>query len=85
VRGRAAAGAGRRPPPPAGPPALGEDPADGLVWAVGGFRHGILFTPLVAEALAALLAGGRAPHVLEPFAPERFPEARPVAASAAGG
>jgi glycine oxidase len=75
--------AGLRPAAPDGRPALGEDPADGLVWAVGGFRHGILFTPLVADALAAIVAEEPLPAEVEPFGPERFPESRAVAASVA--
>src|SRR5690606_31332538 len=44
----AEAAAGRRPTTPDGLPALGPDPEDGLVWAAGGHRHGVLLTPLAA-------------------------------------
>ena len=52
------AAAGLRPATPDGLPALAED-ADGVLWATGGYRHGILLTPAVAEDAAALVAGAR--------------------------
>jgi glycine oxidase len=64
---------GLRPATPDGAPAIGEDRADGLLWAAGGYRHGILLAPVVADALAALAAGRPAPPELAPFAPDRFP------------
>ena len=64
---------GLRPATPDGAPAIGEDPDDGLLWAAGGYRHGILLAPVVADGLAALAAGRPAPPELAPFAPDRFP------------
>ncbi|WP_281412229.1 glycine oxidase ThiO [Miltoncostaea marina] len=69
----AEAAAGLRPATPDGHPALGADPDDGLVWAAGGHRHGILLAPLAAEAAVAAAAGGPLPAWASPFAPERFP------------
>jgi glycine oxidase len=80
----AEARAGLRPAAPDGFPAVGEDPADGLLWAVGGFRHGVLLAPLVADGLAALVAGEPPPPELAPFPPDRFPAPRALAAAAGG-
>jgi glycine oxidase len=64
--------AGLRPATPDGRPALGRDPGDGIVWATGGHRHGILLAPLVADALPHLVAGKELPE-LAPLSPARFP------------
>lgn len=63
--------AGLRPATPDGAPAIGVDPDDGLLWAVGGYRHGVLLAPLAGEAVAALAAGDRVPG-LAAFGPARF-------------
>jgi len=63
--------AGLRPATPDGAPAIGVDPDDGLLWAVGGYRHGILLAPVAAEAVAELAAGDPAPE-LAAFSPTRF-------------
>jgi glycine oxidase len=52
--------AGLRPTSPHGLPVIGTDP-DGVVWATGGYRHGLLLLPVAAEAGAALALGGSAP------------------------
>ncbi|HXE43570.1 MAG TPA: glycine oxidase ThiO [Conexibacter sp.] len=64
--------AGLRPGTPDNAPALGPGALRGLQWAAGCFRHGILLAPIVADALAATLAGERLPDVAEPFAARRF-------------
>jgi glycine oxidase len=53
-------------------PLLGADPElEGLIWATGHYRNGILLAPLTAEVVTAL-AEGEAPSVdLTPFAPDR--------------
>jgi glycine oxidase len=69
----AEARAGLRPTTPDGLPALGPDPdVDGLVWAVGGYRHGILLAPLAAQAAGAAAAGEALPAWAGPLAPGRF-------------
>lgn len=79
----AEAAAGLRPATPDGCPAIGPDAAGGLVWAVGGYRHGLLLTPLVAEAVATLAAGGPAPGWLgERLSPGRFAREEVACASA---
>jgi glycine oxidase len=63
---------GLRPATPDNLPALGEDPEDGLIWATGGFRHGIVLTPLAGEAAAAAAAGEPVDPTAERFSPTRF-------------
>jgi glycine oxidase len=60
--------AGLRPGTPDNAPLLGAG-ADGVVWATGHFRNGVLLAPVTAELLAAELAGEGRDH---DFGPERF-------------
>jgi glycine oxidase len=74
--------AGLRPATPDNAPVLGPGALAGLQWAAGCFRHGILLAPVVADALAATLAGEQPPEAAAPFAAARFaaaaaPEAVP--------
>jgi glycine oxidase len=64
--------AGLRPGTPDNAPVLGAGALDGLQWAAGCFRHGILLAPIVADAVAAALAGEQLPAVAAPFAASRF-------------
>jgi glycine oxidase len=64
--------AGLRPGTPDNAPVLGAGALPGLQWAAGCFRHGILLAPIVAEALAATLAGEELPDVAAPFTAARF-------------
>jgi len=64
--------AGLRPGTPDNAPVLGAGAVGGLQWAAGCFRHGILLAPVVADALAATLAGEPLPDVAEPFRAARF-------------
>jgi glycine oxidase len=64
--------AGLRPATPDGLPAIGPGDLEGLHWAVGHFRNGILLTPITAEIVLAGLQGDESPHVAAPFAPGRF-------------
>lgn len=53
-------------------PLLGPDPElEGLIWAAGHFRNGILLAPLTAEVVAAAVRGQPPPVDLRPFAPDR--------------
>ena len=61
--------AGVRPTSPGGLPAIGTDPADGVVWATGGHRHGLLLLPVASEVAAVLALGGSAPAWAEVAAP----------------
>jgi len=63
---------GLRPATPDGRPVLGADPeVEGLVWATGHHRNGVLLAPVTAEAVAAILAGDEPAVDLAPFAPDR--------------
>jgi len=52
-------------------PAIGRD-ADGLVWATGGFRHGVLLLPVAGAAIAAAAGGRPLPAEAAQFDPGRF-------------
>lgn len=67
----AAAWAGLRPGTPDGWPLLGASPVEGLFFATGHFRNGILLAPATARHMADLLTGRPAPRLL-PFSVERF-------------
>ena len=71
--------AGLRPATPDNAPVLGR-PADldGLVWATGHHRNGILLAPVTGDIVAGVLDGEAAP---EAFAPGRFARARAGAAA----
>ena len=55
--------AGLRPATPDNLPAIGPGVRDGLVWATGHFRNGIVLAPVTAEAVVAVLCGERAAGV----------------------
>ncbi|MEA2151719.1 MAG: glycine oxidase [Solirubrobacteraceae bacterium] len=66
--------AGLRPATPDNAPLLGRaEELDGLVWATGHHRNGILLAPVTADIVAAVLDGADAPAA---FAPGRFARAR---------
>jgi len=67
--------AGLRPATPDGLPAIGRDTTDGLIWATGAFRHGILLSPVIADAVAGIVAGQPPDALLANFTPNRFAEA----------
>ena len=68
----AAARAGLRPGTPDNAPAIGSGAVEGLLWATGHWRNGVLLAPLTAEAIAAVLTGSPAPDSVLPFSPDRF-------------
>jgi glycine oxidase len=63
--------AGLRPASRDHAPVLGRA-APGVVYATGHYRHGILLTPVTAQAIARLLRTGETSPWLEPFSPQRF-------------
>lgn len=72
---------GLRPGTPDGLPILGPDPeVEGLVYATGHFRNGILLTPLTGDLIGDLLVGGTWGEDLAPFGIGRF-EGRAVPAA----
>ena len=70
--------AGLRPGTPDNAPLIGPGSADGLMWATGHYRHGVLQAPVTAQAIVAELAGEPAPDAAAPFAPARFAEGVPA-------
>jgi glycine oxidase len=65
--------AGLRPVTPDGLPVIGADPAlQGLWYATGHGRNGILLAGLTGLLVAQLLSGDRPTHDLRRFAPDRF-------------
>lgn len=66
---------GLRPGTPDGLPVLGKDPeTNGLIYATGHYRNGILLAPLTAAIVTALVTDSPPGVGLEPFAPDRFGE-----------
>ena len=64
--------AGLRPGTPDNAPLVGPGELDGLIWATGHWRNGVLLAPLTGEAVAGLLAGEPLTEELEALAPGRF-------------
>ena len=64
--------AGLRPATPDNLPAIGRGALEGLVWATGHFRNGILLTPVTADLVAAALAGEPLPDFAAAADPLRF-------------
>ena len=78
-----AARAGLRPGTPDNAPIVGRTEIDGLLWATGHGRNGVLLAPITAEAIAACLRGEDGPEAVLPFSPDRFVSNRPPVALAA--
>ncbi len=53
-------------------PILGAGPMEGLIYATGHHRNGILLTPITADAIARLVLDGVAEPAIRPFGIERF-------------
>lgn len=66
------AGTGLRPGTPDNAPIIGRLGPEGLVWATGHYRGGVLLAPVTAEAVADMLAGEGPPASVLPFSPARF-------------
>lgn len=64
--------AGLRPGTPDNAPIVGRSQIDGLLFATGHYRNGILLAPLTARGVAALLAGEEMPGELGVADPARF-------------
>jgi glycine oxidase len=64
--------AGLRPATPDNLPAIGAGALDGLIWATGHFRNGILLTPVTADLVADVLAGASLPEFAAAADPRRF-------------
>jgi glycine oxidase len=70
------AGAGLRPGTPDNTAVVGPGELDGLIWATGHWRNGVLLAPLTGEVVAELLLGGSLPDELAPLDPGRFDRAQ---------
>ena len=64
--------AGLRPATPDNGPAIGPASVDGLSWATGHYRHGVLLAPITARAAIAGITGADVPETATPFTPARF-------------
>jgi glycine oxidase len=64
--------AGLRPATPDNAPVLGPSGLDGLLWATGHYRNGVLLTPVTAQVIAETITSGSLPRIAEPFVAERF-------------
>jgi glycine oxidase len=53
-------------------PILGRAAVDGLVYATGHHRNGILLTPITAQTIAELILDGHSDAVIAPFGLDRF-------------
>ena len=53
-------------------PAHDRGELDGLVWATGHWRNGVLLAPLTGEVVAGLLAGEPLPEDFAALSPGRF-------------
>lgn len=63
---------GLRPGTPDNAPIIGRAALDGLIWATGHHRNGILLAPLTAELLVQLLSGEQPKELLRACSPQRF-------------
>ena len=59
-----------RPGTPDNAPLIGEH--DGVIWATGHHRNGVLLAPITAAAVAAIVSGEDPPAAVEPFGAARF-------------
>jgi glycine oxidase len=64
--------AGLRPGTPDNRAVLGQGELEGLVWATGHWRNGVLLAPITGDSVAALLAGDSPPEEIAPLSPTRF-------------
>jgi glycine oxidase len=64
--------AGLRPATPDNAPVLGASGLDGLLWATGHYRNGVLLTPITAQVIAETVRTGVLPKLAEPFLASRF-------------
>ena len=62
--------AGLRPGTRSGEPVIGRGEPEGVVFATGHYRNGVLLAPLTGDAVAELLVGGAVPETVAAFAPE---------------
>jgi glycine oxidase len=66
-----------RPGTPDNAPLIG--PRDGVIWATGHHRNGVLLAPITAHAVAAMVTGEAPPEAVEPFGAGRFETSKAAA------
>ena len=65
--------AGFRPKAKDGLPVLGQSSEiDGLIYATGHYRNGILLAPITGDSIADVIVGAARPSLLAAFSPDRF-------------
>jgi glycine oxidase len=64
--------AGLRPATPDNAPILGASGLEGLLWATGHYRNGVLLTPITAQVMAEAVRTGQIPDLAAPFTVDRF-------------
>src|SRR5215210_2717635 len=64
--------AGLRPGTPDNAPVVGPGELDGLIWATGHWRNGVLLAPLTGDVVAGLLTGEPLPADFAALNPSRF-------------
>ena len=64
--------AGLRPGTPDNAPVLGPGAREGLHWATGHYRHGVLLAPVTGAAVLAGITGEPPPEAARPFRAGRF-------------
>jgi glycine oxidase len=64
--------AGLRPGSADNAPLIGGCDIEGLLFATGHFRNGILLAPVTADAIVEMIDKKRAPDYIQPFSPMRF-------------
>jgi glycine oxidase len=64
--------AGLRPATPDNAPIMGLSGLDGLLWATGHYRNGVLLTPITAQLIADTVRTGVVPDLGKPFLASRF-------------
>jgi glycine oxidase len=64
--------AGLRPYCEDGLPVLGATEIEGLYFATGHFRNGLLLAPVTAKLMTELVLSGKTTRFMEPFSPTRF-------------
>ena len=65
--------AGLRPRTRDGLPVIGPfSNIQGLIYATGHYRNGILLAPITGELIAAAIVSGKSPPLVSPFLPDRF-------------
>jgi glycine oxidase len=64
--------AGLRPGTPDNAPVIGAGGLEGLVWATGHWRNGVLLAPFTGEVVAQMLAGRAPAELPESLSPARF-------------